>query len=110
MLFRGLCMGFAFVPMQAAAYATITPAQNGRASSLFSTQRQVGVSFGIAILASILASYGALAHNIAPQDMDDALSGMRWAFGAAVAMALVAAAFAARIRDEDARNTMVARR
>ena len=102
-------MGFAFVPMQAAAYATITPAQNGRASSLFSTQRQVGVSFGIAILASILASYGALAHNIAPQDMEDALRGMRWAFGAAVAMALVAAAFAARHPSENARQHTVAR-
>ncbi|MGZ4768797.1 MAG: DHA2 family efflux MFS transporter permease subunit, partial [Ilumatobacteraceae bacterium] len=33
---RGLGMGFAFVPMQAASYATIDPSQNGRASSIFS--------------------------------------------------------------------------
>ncbi|MGZ7011411.1 MAG: DHA2 family efflux MFS transporter permease subunit, partial [Ilumatobacteraceae bacterium] len=31
---RGLGMGFAFVPMQAASYATIDPSQNGRASSI----------------------------------------------------------------------------
>ena len=57
---RGLCMGFAFVPMQAASYATIEPAQNGRASSIFSTQRQVGVSIGVAIMASILAAHMSL--------------------------------------------------
>ena len=57
MLLRGFCMGFAFVPMQAASYATIPPSQNGRASSLFSTQRQVSVSIGVAIMASILAAH-----------------------------------------------------
>ena len=60
MFARGLCMGFAFVPMQAASYATIAPADNGRASSIFSTQRQVAVSIGVAILASILSSYMSL--------------------------------------------------
>ena len=60
MFVRGLCMGFAFVPMQAASYATISPADNGRASSIFSTQRQVAVSIGVAILASILSSYMSL--------------------------------------------------
>ena len=57
---RGACMGFAFVPMQAASYATIDPSQNGRASSIFSTQRQVGVSIGVAIMASVLAAHMSL--------------------------------------------------
>lgn len=109
MLLRGFCMGFAFVPMQAASYSTIPPAQNGRASSLFSTQRQVGVSFGVAVLASTLAAHGALDQFIAPDDMARALSGMRWAFGLAIIFAVVAAAIAWRIRDEDAKATMVAR-
>jgi predicted MFS family arabinose efflux permease len=56
MFARGMCMGFAFVPMQAASYATIKPSENGRASSIFSTQRQVGVSLGVAIMASILGA------------------------------------------------------
>ena len=62
MFLRGLCMGFAFVPVQAASYATISPADTGRASSVFSTQRQIGVSLGVAIMASILTAHMALDH------------------------------------------------
>jgi len=109
MLLRGLCMGFAFVPMQAASYATIPPAQNGRASSLFSTQRQVGVSFGVAVLASVLTAYGALSPQKAPGAIAHALTGVHWAFGIAVVFAFVAAAAALFIRDSDAKATMVAR-
>ena len=109
MLLRGLCMGFAFVPMQAASYATIPPAQNGRASSLFSTQRQVGVSFGVAILASVLVSYGALSPGLDAAGLDRALTGVHVAFAVAVGFAVLAAFFALFIRDEDARATMVAR-
>ena len=109
MMLRGLCMGFAFVPMQAASYATIPPAQNGRASSLFSTQRQVGVSFGVAVLASVLASYGALDPRLAPEAVGRALTGVHVAFGIAILFALIAAFFALFIRDEDAKATMVVR-
>ena len=38
---RGICMAFAFVPLQAATYANITPEDTGRASAIYSTQRQV---------------------------------------------------------------------
>jgi EmrB/QacA subfamily drug resistance transporter len=110
MLLRGLCMGFAFVPMQAASYATIPPSQNGRASSLFSTQRQVGVSFGVAVLASVLASYGALSPNLQPDEVANALTGVHVAFGIAICFALIAAFLALFIRDSDAKATMAARR
>ena len=43
MFFRGLSMGFTFVSSQAASYAEIAPADNGRASAIFSTQRQMSV-------------------------------------------------------------------
>jgi EmrB/QacA subfamily drug resistance transporter len=109
MLLRGLCMGFAFVPMQAASYATIPPSQNGRASSLFSTGRQVGVSFGVAVLASVLVSYGALSPALDAAGIDHALTGVHLAFGIAVGFAVLAAFFALFIRDEDAKATMVAR-
>jgi MFS family permease len=109
MLLRGLCMGFAFVPMQAASYATIPPEQNGRASSLFSTQRQVGVSFGVAVMASILASYGALTPGLDSAQVDHALTGVHLAFATAVVFALIAAFCALFIRDSDAKATMVAR-
>ena len=110
MLLRGLCMGFAFVPMQAASYATIPPAQNGRASSLFSTQRQVGVSFGVAVLASVLSSYGALNPMLkTAAEIDHALKGVQLAFAIGVAFALLAAFFAFFIRDSDAKATMARR-
>ncbi|MEY2553596.1 MAG: hypothetical protein QOC57_1456 [Ilumatobacteraceae bacterium] len=107
---RGLCMGFAFVPMQAASYATIDPAQNGRASSIFSTQRQVGVSLGVAITASVLAAHMSLSKAPQSNEVNRALTGVHWAFGIAVLMAVAAAVCAWFIRDEDAAATMVARR
>ncbi|MEP7201242.1 MAG: MDR family MFS transporter [Ilumatobacteraceae bacterium] len=106
---RGLCMGFAFVPMQAASYATIAPSQNGRASSIFSTQRQVGVSIGVAIMASVLAAHMSLSRVPGADDVQRAISGVRWAFAIAVVLALIAAVCAWFIRDEDAAATMVAR-
>ncbi|MCB9394670.1 MAG: multidrug efflux MFS transporter [Acidimicrobiaceae bacterium] len=110
MFLRGLCMGFAFVPMQAASYATIAPADNGRASAIFSTQRQVGVSIGVAILASILASYMSLSRPPGADELDQALTGYRLAFGVAVGFTLVSALAAWFIRDSDAATTMAARR
>jgi MFS family permease len=103
-------MGFAFVPMQAASYATIDPSQNGRASSIFSTQRQVGVSIGVAIMASILAAHMSLSRLPRADEVSRALTGVRWAFAVAVGLALIAALCAWFIRDEDAEATMVARK
>jgi MFS family permease len=95
--------------MQAASYATIEPSQNGRASSIFSTQRQVGVSLGVAIMASILAAHMSLSRPPLPDEVASALTGVRWAFGVAVLLALIAGVLALFIRDEDAAATMVAR-
>jgi hypothetical protein len=108
MFARGLCMGFAFVPMQAASYATIAPADNGRASAIFSTQRQVAVSIGVAVLASVLASYMSLSKEpTTPQEIADSLTGYRVAFGLATMFALLGALAAWFIRDSDAAPTMV---
>jgi EmrB/QacA subfamily drug resistance transporter len=111
MFVRGMSMGFAFVPMQAASYATIPPAQNGRASSLFSTQRQVSVSVGVAVLASILTSYGALNPRLLVDggNVAHALDGVHIAILVTVGLAAVSSVMALFIRDEDARATMVAR-
>jgi len=54
MLFRGVFMSFAMLPMQAASFSTIAPRDTGRASSLFSTNRQVAASIGVALLATVL--------------------------------------------------------
>src|SRR5579883_7547 len=54
MFVRGIAMAFTFIPLQAATFATIKPQSMGRASSLFNTNRQVGSSFGVAVLATVL--------------------------------------------------------
>lgn len=111
MFLRGLCMGFAFVPMQAASYSSIAPSDNGRASAIFATQRQVAVSLGVAVLASVLASYMSLSQY--PQNAAEvarALTGFHLAFGLAVVFALAAGVAALFIRDSDAAATMAARR
>jgi sugar phosphate permease len=51
---RGLCWAFVFSPLQAAAFSQVSLPDTGRASSLFSTQRQVASSLGIAVLISLL--------------------------------------------------------
>ncbi|HTH07052.1 MAG TPA: DHA2 family efflux MFS transporter permease subunit [Ilumatobacteraceae bacterium] len=107
-LLRGFCMGFAFLPMQAASYATIPPAQNGRASSLFSTQRQIAISIGVAVMASILAAHMPIGAPVT--DVATAMDGIQLAMGVAAALAGVGALVAWFIHDEDAAATMAARR
>jgi EmrB/QacA subfamily drug resistance transporter len=53
---RGCFMAFAFIPLQTATFATVSPADTGRASSLYNAQRQMGAALGVASLATILAS------------------------------------------------------
>ena len=106
MLTRGLCMGFAFVPMQASSYATITPADNGRAASVFSTQRQVSVSLAVAVMATILTTYGAFGSRGVIADPARALHGMHISFVVAAALALTGSFVALLIRDSDAAAVM----
>ncbi|MEZ5218728.1 MAG: MDR family MFS transporter [Ilumatobacteraceae bacterium] len=106
---RGLGMGFAFVPMQAASYARIAPKDNGRASSIYSTQRQMAVSLGVAALSTVLASYMPLGRPTA--DVERALTGYHVAFLVAAAFAFVGAAWSwFFVKDVDAADTMVVRR
>jgi EmrB/QacA subfamily drug resistance transporter len=112
---RGMCMAFAFIPLQAATYATITPADTGRASALYSTTRQVAGAIGVAVLATVLltATTNQLA-GVAAGDVAGATEAQVRAFHIAfVAAALIASigiVAAAFVRDTDAAATMVRRR
>ena len=102
---RGFAMGFTFVSVQTASYAQIPPADNGRASAIFSTQRQMSVSIGIALMATVLTSFTTL--SAAPTDPQAALTGYHWTFALAAGLALMAAFVAfLTIRDSDAAATM----
>jgi EmrB/QacA subfamily drug resistance transporter len=54
----GVGMGLTFAPMTAAVLASVRPDSHGVASGTNNTLRQVGIAIGIALLASVFASYG----------------------------------------------------
>jgi EmrB/QacA subfamily drug resistance transporter len=115
MLFRGVFMSFAMLPMQAASFSTISPRDTGRASSLFSTNRQVASSVGVALLATVLVqrtkdhlSSALAAAGGSPQSAvaHATLSAFHDAFFVATILALFGVASAFLIRDEDAAASM----
>jgi predicted MFS family arabinose efflux permease len=109
MFARGICMAFSFVPVQAASYANIEPADTGRASAIFSAQRQVAAALGVALLATVLVEathhYTDGAANPA-QLAAGSLDGFHIAFLAAAVGVVLAAFSALLIRDEDAASTI----
>lgn len=100
----GLSMGNIFVPLQAAGFATITPAATGRASTMFNAVRQLGGAIGVAVLTSAIVAVGPM-HLVAGH-LTANVSAYRVAFAVAAAFALAAIAFAARISDADAVHTI----
>jgi EmrB/QacA subfamily drug resistance transporter len=106
MFARGVCMAFAFVPVQASSYANIVPADTGRASAIYSAQRQIAASLGVAILATVLVEATTHFTSSAVSPADAALRGFHVAFFVAACLVLLAAASAFLIRDRDAANTI----
>lgn len=108
MLVMGMGMSAVFLPAQAAAFATISPAATGRASTLFNMQRQLGGALGVALLTSVLAAVGTVQRRggrLVPH-----LAAYRTAFVVSAGVALAAALTALAVRDQDAAATMVRRR
>jgi EmrB/QacA subfamily drug resistance transporter len=108
MFTRGVFMAFAFIPLQAATYATITPADTGRATAIYSTQRQVSAAVGVAVLATTLQTLvrrytGGLGGGAA---VAGAVNAYQAAFGVAAFLALIGAGMSLRVRDSDAVGTM----
>jgi EmrB/QacA subfamily drug resistance transporter len=113
---RGLAFGFCIIPVQAASYATIGPRDMGRASSLFSTGRQVAASVGVAALITVLttrtqthvaaALRSAVPAARAAATQHGGLLAFHDAFAATALIALVGAALALLIHDDDAAGTM----
>ncbi|HUZ70799.1 MAG TPA: DHA2 family efflux MFS transporter permease subunit [Candidatus Saccharimonadales bacterium] len=99
----GIGWAFVVIPMNAGAFAQISPRDTGRASALYSAQRQLAAALGVAALATIVGL----------QTTASTLSGnatvFRIAFLAAAAFPLVATVIAVFIRDSDAASTMRSR-
>jgi MFS family permease len=101
-------MAQVFIPSQAASFATITPADTGRASSLYNAGRQLGGAIGVALLTTTIVLVGPVNHvagHLAPN-----LAAYRAAFLLAAAAALLGIPAALAIRDADAAQTMVSPR
>ena len=107
MLEMGMSMSGVFVPTQAAAFATISAADTGRASTFFNAERQLGGAIGVAILTTVLSAVGTkgvvLGHASAH------LAAYHMAFRTAAALAIIGVAAAATVKDEDAASTIVRR-
>src|ERR1700761_7652370 len=103
MLTLGLSMAQVFVPVQAASFATITPAATGRAASMFNAFRQLGGAIGVAVLTTVIVAVGPV-HQVAGHPVAN-LAAYRVAFLAAAAICLCGVAFSLRIHDADAAST-----
>jgi MFS family permease len=99
----GIGWAFVVIPMNAGAFAQISPRDTGRASALYSAQRQLAAALGVATLATIVGL----------QTTASTLSGnatvFRIAFLASAAFPLVATVIAVFIQDSDAASTMRSR-
>lgn len=111
MFARGMGFSMMLVPLQTAAFAQISMADTGRAMAALNATRQVAQSFGVAIIATVLASR--LAHYGAALDSADNVAGSVSAYsdGFVVTAIFIAAGIliALLIRDRDAAATLRAR-
>ena len=105
MFLMGAGMAYAFLPLRAAAFATISSASTGRASAFYSAQTQLGAALGVAILGSVLSIFGptTLSANGA---VEPNLVAYHAAFLVAAVLALIGACIALTISDRDAAVTM----
>jgi MFS family permease len=107
MIARGLGFGFVLVPLQAATYATVAPADTGRATALYNAASQVASSFGVAVgataLTSRLSDRGAALGPFTPGPAIDAFQDVFLLIGL---LTLAGAAVALLISDRAAAATM----
>ena len=105
---RGCFFSFMLISLQTATFATIAPPTMGRASAISSAGRQVGASFGVALLATVLTSRLA-AHDtsLAPgADSAAAIEAFHEAFIVAAVLTAIGAMAALLINDKDAAVSM----
>ena len=109
-------MAFSFVPLQASTYANIDKPDTGRASAIFSTQRQASAALGVAILSTLFISKknSLVDHGFVPKttaeivtNNEHLLTAFHWAFAGSIVLSLMGALWAGvMIRDKDASATM----
>jgi len=106
MFLIGAGMAYAFLPLRAAAFATISSTSTGRASAFYSAQTQLGAALGVAILGSVLSIIGTTTLS-ATGTIEPNLFAYHAAFLAAAILTLIAACIALAVSDKDAAVTMM---
>ncbi|MGW5316877.1 MFS transporter [Nocardia thailandica] len=89
----GIGMGLTFAPSSTIVMASAAPEDQGMASGVNSTVREVGVALGIAVLASVFAGRGSYSD---PQSYVDGLVPAVWVGAGVVALAAITALFLPR--------------
>jgi MFS family permease len=105
MFLIGAGMAYAFLPLRAAAFATISSTSTGRASAFYSAQTQLGAALGVAILGSVLSIIGTTTSSVTGT-VEPNLFAYHAAFLAAAILTLIAACIALAVSDKDAAVTM----
>lgn len=103
----GFGMSGLFIPAQAAAFATISRADTGLASTLFNACRQLGAAIGVAVLTSVVSAVGV--PSVRPGAAASSLEAYHVAFLVAAGIALLAALSSLQVSDADAAATVVRR-
>jgi len=108
MFVRGCFFSFILICLQTATFATISLEKMGRASAISSADRQVGASFGVALVATVLTSrLAANGTSLAPgADSSATVEAFHEAFFVAAMLTLVGAGMALLINDKDAAVSM----
>jgi EmrB/QacA subfamily drug resistance transporter len=101
----GLGMAHLFVPLQTAAFATISHQETGAASTIFNALRQLGGALGVAMSASIVTAIGP--RRIVGGNAVVNIRAYHTAFAVTALLVVPGIFFALRIRDSDAAATMV---
>ena len=107
MFLTGGCMSFSFIPLQAAGFARISPAQTGRASAIYNTQRQMSSALGVALLATVLSTL--LPEPGSASFVAGEVDAFHGAFITAACLAFIGSLVALTIHDSDAAQTMRAK-
>jgi MFS family permease len=107
MFIVGYGMSHVIVSAQAAGFATISPANMGRASTLFNALRQVGAAIGVALLSTVIATVGPV--RIVDGHVSPYLTAYHVAFLVAAGVALLSGVCALTVSDADAAGTIVRR-
>jgi len=100
-LLGGIGMSFFFAPAAVVILGAVRPEEEGQASGVTNAIRQLGTAFGVAVLATVFASYGS---DRTPQEFADGIGPATWVASAALGVAFLLSLGIPRGRTDDARE------